>query len=128
MPSRIDAVLEAARVEAVAGSRPSDVPAALERGAVLVDIRPRRSARAEGDVPGGAGHRTQRARVALRPHQRCPAARRRSATTSNGSCCARRATPRAWPRRRCMDLGLHRATDVIGGYHALKAAGVLELG
>jgi hypothetical protein len=23
------------------------------------------------------------------------------------------------------DLGLHRATDVIGGYHALTAAGVL---
>jgi hypothetical protein len=23
------------------------------------------------------------------------------------------------------DLGLHRATDVIGGYHALAAAGVL---
>ena len=24
-----------------------------------------------------------------------------------------------------LDLGLHRATDVIGGYHALKAEGVL---
>ena len=23
------------------------------------------------------------------------------------------------------DLGLHRATDVVGGYHALTAAGVL---
>ena len=24
-----------------------------------------------------------------------------------------------------LDLGLHRATDVVGGYHALKATGVL---
>jgi rhodanese-related sulfurtransferase len=24
-----------------------------------------------------------------------------------------------------LDLGLHRATDVVGGYHALKAEGVL---
>ena len=24
-----------------------------------------------------------------------------------------------------LDIGLHRATDVIGGYHALAAAGVL---
>ena len=24
-----------------------------------------------------------------------------------------------------IDLGLHRATDVVGGYHALKAEGVL---
>ena len=27
-----------------------------------------------------------------------------------------------------VDLGLHRATDVVGGYHALKAEGVLGLG
>ena len=26
-----------------------------------------------------------------------------------------------------LDLGLHRATDVVGGYHALKAEGVLVL-
>ena len=26
-----------------------------------------------------------------------------------------------------VDLGLHRATDVVGGYHALKAEGVLRL-
>jgi hypothetical protein len=25
------------------------------------------------------------------------------------------------------DLGLHRATDVVGGYHALAAAGLLSL-
>ncbi|MGA9373450.1 MAG: sulfurtransferase, partial [Mycobacterium sp.] len=51
MTSRIDAVLEAARsrlqrVEAV------DVPAALQRGAVLVDIRPAGQRAAEGEVPG----------------------------------------------------------------------------
>ena len=49
MPSRIDTVLEAARsrlqrIEAV------DVPAALQRGAVLVDIRPAGQRAAEGDV------------------------------------------------------------------------------
>jgi rhodanese-related sulfurtransferase len=26
-----------------------------------------------------------------------------------------------------LDIGLHRATDVIGGYHALAGSGVLEL-
>ena len=25
-----------------------------------------------------------------------------------------------------VDLGLHRATDVVGGYHAMRAAGVLN--
>jgi hypothetical protein len=25
-----------------------------------------------------------------------------------------------------LDIGLHRATDVIGGYHALAGAGVLQ--
>ncbi len=51
MPSRIDAVLDAARarlqrIEAV------DVPAAVQRGGLLVDIRPGWQRAAEGDVPG----------------------------------------------------------------------------
>jgi len=33
----------------------------------------------------------------------------------------------AWTRpATLLDLGLHRATDVVGGYEALAAAGVLE--
>ena len=51
MSSRIDALLDAARdrlqrIEAV------DVPAAVQRGALLVDIRPGWQRAAEGDVPG----------------------------------------------------------------------------
>ena len=51
MMSRIDRVLEDARSR-LRRLRRDEVPAALRRGAVLVDIRPQAQRAREGDVPG----------------------------------------------------------------------------
>ena len=50
MPSRVDAVLERARARLVR-LEARDVPHALSRGALLVDIRPAAQRAREGEVP-----------------------------------------------------------------------------
>ena len=120
MPSRIDAVLDAARarlqrIEAV------DVPAAVQRGALLVDIRPGWQRAAEGDVPG--------ALVIERNHLewRCDPTSDARIPEAVGDdvewivLCSEGYTS-SLAAAALQDLGLHRATDVIGGYHALAAA------
>ena len=62
--SRIDAVLESARAR-LTRLDARDVPVALDRGALLVDIRPAAQRAREGDVPAALVDRTQRAGVAL---------------------------------------------------------------
>jgi len=123
MPSRIDAVLEAARarlrrVEAV------DVPAALQRGAVLVDIRPAAQRAAEGEVAG--------ALLIERNHLewRCDPTSDARIPEAVGDdvewivLCSEGYTS-SLAAAALQDLGLHKATDVIGGYHALKATSLV---
>lgn len=123
MPSRIDAVLEAARarlrrVEAV------DVPAALQRGAVLVDIRPAAQRAAEGEVAG--------ALLIERNHLewRCDPTSDARIPEAVGDdvewivLCSEGYTS-SLAAAALQDLGLHKATDVIGGYHALKSAALV---
>ncbi|MBX9919511.1 MAG: sulfurtransferase [Mycolicibacterium frederiksbergense] len=123
MPSRIDAVLDAARarlqrIEAV------DVPAAVQRGALLVDIRPGWQRAAEGDVPG--------ALVIERNHLewRCdPTSEARIPEAVSDDVewivlCSQGYTS-SLAAAALQDLGLHRATDVIGGYQALKSAALV---
>ncbi|WNG80879.1 rhodanese-like domain-containing protein [Mycobacterium sp. ITM-2016-00316] len=123
MPSRIDAVLDAARarlqrIEAV------DVPAAVQRGALLVDIRPGWQRAAEGDVPG--------ALVIERNHLewRCdPTSDARIPEAIDDDVewivlCSEGYTS-SLAAAALQDLGLRKATDVIGGYHALKAASLV---
>ncbi|WP_395310274.1 rhodanese-like domain-containing protein [Mycobacterium sp. AMU20-3851] len=117
MPSRIDAVLDAARarlqrIEAV------DVAAALRRGALLVDIRPGWQRAAEGEVPG--------ALLIERNHLewRCdPTSDARIPEAVDDDVewivlCSEGYTS-SLAAAALQDLGLHKATDVIGGYHAL---------
>ncbi|MDZ7884989.1 MAG: rhodanese-like domain-containing protein [Mycobacterium sp.] len=123
MPSRIDAVLDAARarlqrIEAV------DVPAAVHRGALLVDIRPGWQRTAEGDVPG--------ALVIERNHLewRCDPTSDARIPEAVGDdvewivLCSQGYTS-SLAAAALQDLGLHRATDVIGGYQALKSAALV---
>ncbi|MCV7422690.1 sulfurtransferase [Mycobacterium yunnanensis] len=124
MPSRIDAVLESAR-EKLTRIHAADVPAALERGALLVDIRPAAQRAAEGDVPA--------ARLIERNvlEWRCDPTSEARLPEAVGDdvewivLCSEGYTS-SLAAAALVDLGLHRATDVIGGYHALKAAGVLD--
>lgn len=123
MPSRIDAVLGAARarlqrIEAV------DVPAAVQRGALLVDIRPGWQRAAEGDVPG--------ALVIERNHLewRCDPTSEARIPEAVGDdvewivLCSQGYTS-SLAAAALQDLGLRRATDVIGGYQALKSAALV---
>lgn len=123
MASRIDAILDGARAR-LARLEPDEVPEALSRGALLVDIRPAAQRALEGDVP-----------VALVIERnvlewRCDptsAARLPEATGDDVEwviLCSEGYTS-SLAAAALLDLGLHRATDVVGGYHALKATGVL---
>lgn len=124
MPSRIDVVLESAR-EKLTRIEAADVPAALERGALLVDIRPAAQRAAEGDVPA--------ARLIERNvlEWRCDPTSDARLPEAVGDdvewivLCSEGYTS-SLAAAALVDLGLHRSTDVVGGYHALKAAGVLE--
>ncbi|ABM15458.1 rhodanese-like domain-containing protein [Mycolicibacterium vanbaalenii] len=119
MPSRIDVVLDEARAK-LTRLAADEVPAALARGAVLVDIRPAAQRAAEGEVP--------QALVIERNvlEWRCDPtsdARLRHAVDDDVEwvvLCSQGYTS-SLAAASLKDLGLRRATDVIGGYHALKS-------
>jgi rhodanese-related sulfurtransferase len=125
--SRIDHVLESARTR-LRRLAADEVPAALDRGALLVDIRPQAQRSREGEVP-----------ERLRPlviernvlEWRCDPtsdARLPQAISDDVEwvvLCSEGYTS-SLAAVALQDLGLHRATDVVGGYHALAAAGVVS--
>ncbi len=123
MPSRIDAVLEAARSR-LARIDAVDVPDALARGALLVDIRPAAQRAAEGDVAA--------AMVIERNvlEWRCdPTSDARLPEAVDDDVewivlCSQGYTS-SLAAAALRDLGLHRATDVVGGYQALRSTGTL---
>ena len=119
--SRIDTVLEQARTR-LHRLPAADLPEALDAGAVLVDIRPAAQRAAEGSVPG--------ALVIERNvlEWRCdPTSDARIPQAVDDDvywvilCSEGYTSSLAAPA--LVDLGLHRSTDVVGGYHALVAAG-----
>jgi rhodanese-related sulfurtransferase len=123
MASRVDAVLAAARAR-LTRLAAADVPAALERGALLVDIRPAAQRAREGDVPAALLIERNVLEWRCDPTSE---ARLPQATGDDVEwviLCSEGYTS-SLAAAALLDLGLHRATDVIGGYHALKAAGVL---
>jgi rhodanese-related sulfurtransferase len=121
--SRVDELLAAARsrFDRLAAD---DVPAALDRGAVLVDIRPAALRASEGDVG--------RALVIERNYLewRCDPTSEAHIPEATGDdvewviLCSEGYTS-SLAAAALLDLGLHRSTDVAGGYQALKASGVL---
>ena len=125
--SRIDATLSAARAKL--NRLPAvEVPEALSRGAILVDIRPAAQRAAEGEVP---------AAVVIERNVlewRCDPTSDARLPEAVGDdvewvvLCSQGYTS-SLAAAALLDLGLHRATDVVGGYRALAEAGVLaELG
>jgi rhodanese-related sulfurtransferase len=121
--SRIDDVLAAAR-RRLRRLDARDVPAALRRGAVLVDIRPEAQREREGAVPAALVVErnvlewrcdpTSDARLpqAVDDHVEWVVLCSQGYTSSLAAAALH-------------DLGLSRATDVVGGYRALAATGVL---
>ena len=123
MASRIDAVLDSARSK-LSRIEAHEVPAALERGALLVDIRPASQRASEGDV--GAALVIERNVL----EWRCDPTSDARLPEAVGDdvewivLCSEGYTS-SLAAASLVELGLARATDVIGGYQALKVAGVL---
>jgi rhodanese-related sulfurtransferase len=121
--SRIDRVLETARAR-LRRLDADEVPEALHRGAVLVDIRPEAQRDREGDVADAVviERNVLEWRCDPTSDARLPQAVDDDVEwvvlCSDGYTSSLAAAS-------LVDLGLHRATDVVGGYHALKAEGVL---
>jgi rhodanese-related sulfurtransferase len=130
MTSRIDTLLDDARSR-LHRLTADEVPAALDRGALLVDIRPQAQRASEGDV----AHLSDQALVIERNvlEWRCdPTSDAKLPQAQDDDVewvvlCSEGYTS-SLAAAALQDLGLHRATDVVGGYHALVAAGVLGLG
>lgn len=121
--SRIDVVLGSAR-RRYRRLAAAEVPEALRRGAVLVDIRPQQQRSREGEVPGAlvVERNVLEWRCDPTSDARLPEAVGDDVewviVCSEGYASSLAAAA-------LLDIGLYRATDVVGGYHALADAGVL---
>ena len=120
--SRVDTLLDAARAR-LQRLEAHQVPAALDRGAILVDIRPVAQRAAEGEVSA--------ALVIERNvlEWRCDPTSDARLPEAVGDdvewvvLCSEGYTS-SLAAAALQDLGLRRATDVVGGYHALVAEGL----
>jgi rhodanese-related sulfurtransferase len=122
--SRIDRVLDRARARYRRMSA-VEVPQALQRGAVLVDIRPQAQRAREGSVPGALVIERNVLEWRADPTSDARLPQAVDDDVEWVIVCSEGYTS-SLAAAALLDLGLHRATDVIGGYHALAAAGVLE--
>ncbi|TPG35885.1 rhodanese-like domain-containing protein [Mycolicibacterium hodleri] len=125
MPSRIDAVLESAR-DKLTRIEAKDVPAALARGALLVDIRPAAQRASEGHVAGALVIERNVLEWRCDPTSEARLPQAVDDDVEWVVLCSEGYTS-SLAAASLVELGLHRATDVIGGYHAMNSAGVLEL-
>jgi rhodanese-related sulfurtransferase len=123
MSSRIDKVLNAARAR-LERMPADDVPGALDRGAVLVDIRPQAQRELEGHVPAALVIERNVLEWRCDPTSDAKIAEAVDDDVEWVVLCSEGYTS-SLAAASLIDLGLHKATDVVGGYHALKAEGVL---
>jgi rhodanese-related sulfurtransferase len=123
MSSRIDKVLDAARAR-LERMPAGDVPRALERGAVLVDIRPQAQRDREGHVRAALVIERNVLEWRCDPTSDAKIAEAVDDDVEWVVLCSQGYTS-SLAAASLIDLGLHKATDVVGGYHALKAEGVL---
>lgn len=120
--SRIDRIL--ADVRARLRRLPArEVPAALARGAVLVDIRPQAQRDLEGDVAAALVIERNVLEWRCDPTSDARLPQAVDDDVEWVVLCSQGYTS-SLAAAALQDLGLHRATDVIGGYQALKAENV----
>ena len=123
MTSRIDRVLDSARAR-LRRLHAKDVPGALRRGAVLVDIRPQAQRDREGHVAAALVVERNVLEWRCDPTSDAKLPQAVDDDVEWVVLCSEGYTS-SLAAASLIDLGLHRATDVVGGYHALKAEGVL---
>ena len=125
--SRIDSVLDSARSR-LRRLAAHEIPAALDRGALLVDIRPQGQRAREGEVPERLKPLVIERNVLEWRCDPTSDARLPQAVSDDVEwvvLCSEGYTS-SLAAVALQDLGLHRATDVVGGYQALAAAGLLS--
>ncbi|OBF81930.1 sulfurtransferase [Mycobacterium sp. 852002-51163_SCH5372311] len=122
--SRIDRVLAAAR-RRYRRLTAAEVPDALRSGAVLVDIRPQAQRFREGEVPGALVIERNVLEWRCDPTSDARLPEAVDDDVEWVIVCSEGYTS-SLAAAALLDLGLHRATDVIGGYHALAGSGVLD--
>jgi rhodanese-related sulfurtransferase len=123
MSSRIDQMLDTARsrlqrIDAHA------VPEALRRGAVLVDIRPQAQRDHEGGVPAALVIERNVLEWRCDPTSDARLPQAVDDDVEWVVLCSEGYTS-SLAAAALRELGLHRATDVVGGYHSLRETGVL---
>ncbi len=123
MTSRIDSVLDGARAR-LRRLEAREVPAALRRGAVLVDIRPQAQRAREGEVPAALVIERNVLEWRCDPTSDARLPQAVDDDVEWVVLCSEGYTS-SLAAASLLDLGLHRATDVAGGYAALLAGGVL---
>ena len=123
MTSRIDIALRRARSR-LRRLEAAEVGEALARGAVLVDIRPAAQRAAEGELPGSIVVERNVLEWRCDPTSEARLPQARDDDVEWVVVCSRGYTS-SLAAAALLDLGLHRATDVAGGYAALVTAGVL---
>ena len=121
--SRIEGVLDAARGR-YRRLPAGQVPDALRRGAVLVDIRPQAQRAREGEVPGALVIERNVLEWRCDPTSDARLPQAVDDDVEWVILCSEGYTS-SLAAAALLDLGLHRSTDVVGGYHALVAAGAL---
>ncbi len=104
-----------------------DLPAALARGAVLVDIRPQAQRVREGALPGALVIERNVLEWRLDPTSSAKLSLAADHDVEWIIVCSEGYTS-SLAAASLQQLGLHRATDLIGGYQALKSAGMLTIG
>jgi rhodanese-related sulfurtransferase len=123
MTSRIDIVLANAR-SGLARIAAGEVPDAVARGALLVDIRPAAQRAHEGEVPGALVIERNVLEWRCDPTSDAKLAEASGDDVEWVVLCSEGYTS-SLAAAALQELGLHKATDVIGGYHALVGEGVL---
>jgi len=121
--SRIDDVLAAARGR-LRRLPARQVPNALRRGAVLVDIRPQAQRRRDGGVPAALVIERNVLEWRCDPTSDARLPQAVDDDVEWVVLCSEGYTS-SLAAAALQDLGLHRATDVVGGYWALRETGAL---
>ncbi|MEH3141389.1 MAG: rhodanese-like domain-containing protein [Mycobacterium kyogaense] len=118
MGSRIDVVLENARTK-INRLTADELPVALRRGAILVDIRPAAQRAIEGEVPTALIIERNVLEWRLDPTSDARIPQAVDDDVEWVILCSEGYTS-SLAAAALQEIGLHRATDVVGGYHALK--------
>jgi rhodanese-related sulfurtransferase len=121
--SRIDTMLDAARAK-LRRLHAHEVPAAVGRGAVLVDIRPQAQRDTEGGVPTALVIERNVLEWRCDPTSDARLPQAVDDDVEWVVLCSEGYTS-SLAAASLRSLGLHRATDIVGGYRSLRETGVL---